>query len=296
VFDVSADTVQYWLSQAGEQMEAISGYLIHHLHLTQVQVDELWSLLGQRDELAPQQRNTRWIWSAFEPESKLWLGFLIADRSLQAAQVFIHQVSQLLAPGCVPLFLSDRFKPYVVALLTHFGHWVQMPSESGRRRLPRWMPLPELTYAQVVKRRIKRRLVHVSHKLVYGSKESVTEQIKQSIGKMINTSFVERMNLTLRHHVPALARRTIQLAKTALGLEQQLSLIGAYYNFCLPHSSLRQPLPTPIPTKGSGSAKLWQPTTPAMAAGITDRVWRMEELLRFRPPPWRQPMPQRQAA
>ena len=55
-------------------------------------------------------------------------------------------------------------------------------------------------------------------------KECVKERIKQTIGNVINTSFVERMNLTLRHHVPALARRTIQIAKTALGLEQQLSV------------------------------------------------------------------------
>ncbi len=113
---------------------------------------------------------------------------------------------------------------------------------------------------------------------------------------MINTSFVEHMNLTLRHHVPALAQRTIQIAKTALGLEQQLSLTGAYYNFCLPHSSLRQPLPTLIPTKGNGSSKLWEPRAPAMAADITDRVWKMEELLMFRAPPWHQPMPERRAA
>ena len=113
---------------------------------------------------------------------------------------------------------------------------------------------------------------------------------------MINTSFVERMNLTLRHHVPALARRTIQIAKTATGLEQQLSVAGTNYNFCLPHSSLRQPLPMPIPTKGSGSPKLWEPQTPAMAAGITDHVWTMEELLLFRAPPWHQPMPKKIAA
>ncbi len=120
------------------------------------------------------------------------------------------------------------------------------------------------------------------------------ERIKQSIGNVINTSFVERMNLTLRHHVPALARRTIKIAKTALGLEQQLLLAGAYYNFCLPHSSLRQPLP--IPTRGSGSPKLWEQRTPAMAAGITDRILTMEELLMFRAPPYYQPMPQRRAA
>ena len=147
------------------------------------------------------------------------------------------------------------------------------------------MPLPDLIYAQVVKRRIRRRLVHVSHKVIYGSKESVKERIKQTIGSMTNTSFVERMNLTVRHHVPALARRTIQIARTALRLEQQLSLTGAYYNFCLPHSSLRQPLPIPVPTKGSGSPKLWEQQTPGMAAVITDHVWTMEEFLLFRAPP-----------
>jgi len=296
VFDVDADTVQDWLSQAAEHMEAISRYLIHDLHLTQVQVDELWSLLGERDELTPQKRNTRWIWSATDPESKLWLGFLIADRSLEVAQVFIHQVSQLLAPDCVPLFLSDRYKPYATAILTHFGHWVQRFSERGRRLPLRWMPLPGLAYAQVVKRRVRKRLVSVKYKVVYGSKEGVRNRIRQTIGNVINTSFVERMNLTLRHHVPALARRTIQIAKTVLGLEQQLSLTGAYYNFCLPHSSLRLPLPMPIHTKGNGSPKLWEPRTPAMAAGITDHVWHMEELLLFRAPPWHQPMPQSQAA
>jgi IS1 family transposase len=87
-------------------------------------VDELWTLLGERDELG--QRNTRWIWSAIDSESKLWLGFLIGDRSLESAQVFIHHLYQLLAVGCVPLFLSDRWNPYAVALLTHFGHLVQV--------------------------------------------------------------------------------------------------------------------------------------------------------------------------
>jgi len=52
----------------------------------------------------------------------------------------------------------------------------------------------------------------------------------------------------------------------------------------------------PIPTKGNGSPKLWEPQTPAMAAGLTDHIWTMEELLLFRAPPWRQPMPERQAA
>jgi hypothetical protein len=62
-----------------------------------------------------------------------------------------------------------------------------------------------------------------------------------------------------------------------------------YYNFCLPHASLRQPLPVPKPTHGTGSARLWQPRTPAMAAGLTDHVWTLKEVLCYRVPPWSQP-------
>ena len=60
-------------------------------------------------------------------------------------------------------------------------------------------------------------------------------------------------------------------------------------DFCLPHASLRVPLPQPLPTNGTGSAKQWRPQTPAMAAGLTDHVWTLREVLRFRVPPWPQP-------
>ena len=59
-----------------------------------------------------------------------------------------------------------------------------------------------------------------------------------------------------------------------------------YYHFVVPHRSLRQRLPHSLPTKGrNGSRKKWKPVTPAMAAGLTDRVWTMDELLSFRVPP-----------
>src|SRR5262249_20420019 len=60
-------------------------------------------------------------------------------------------------------------------------------------------------------------------------------------------------------------------------------------DFCLPHTSLRQPLSQPLPTNGSGSAKQWRPCTPAMAAGLTEHVWTLREVLRYRVPPWPQP-------
>ena len=199
----------------------------------------------------------------------------------------MHRVSELLEEGCVPLFLSDGYKPYAIALLTHFGHWVSQVSESGRKLRDRWCPLPQLTYAQVVKRRRRKRLVSVTRRVVYGTLEAVQAKLMASVGKVINTAFIERLNLMLRQRVPALARRTLAVAKNEVGLQQELNLTRGYYNFVVPHGSLRQRLP-----ESNDSAKVWQQRTPAMAAGITDHLWTMEQLLRFRAPPWRQTISQ----
>jgi hypothetical protein len=150
------------------------------------------------------------------------------------------------------------------------------------------MPLPELLYAQVVKTYRRRRLVRVSHRVIFGTLEGV-KHVLASQGWHINTAFIERVNLTIRQHVAAVGRRVITLCKHEVGLRQQLALYHVYYNFCLPHASLRQPLPQPLPTNGSGSARRWRPLTPAMTAGLTDHVWSLREVLLFRVPPWPQP-------
>ena len=77
-------------------------------------------------------------------------------------------------------------------------------------------------------------------------------------------------------------------AKTELGLNLKLNLTRSYYNFCLPHRSLRAPLAESIPTRENGSFKKWQQRTPAMAAGVTEHIWSMKELLMFRVPPFEQ--------
>jgi hypothetical protein len=222
--------------------------------------------------------------------SKLLLAIDVGDRTLAMAQRVVHQVAQVLAPGCVPLFLTDGFKEYRTALLAHFGHWVQLPRRqaAGPAPKPRWMPLPALLYAQVVKQYRRRRVVHVRHRVVFGTLARVN-QVLAATGWQINTAFIERVNLTIRQHVAAVGRRVMTLCKGEDGLRHQLALYQTYYNFCLPHASLRQPLPQPEPTKGSGSAKRWRLRTPAMAAGVTDHVWTLREVLLFRVPPWPQP-------
>jgi hypothetical protein len=111
--------------------------------------------------------------------------------------------------------------------------------------------------------------------------------VKRSALSRSATSFVERLNLSLRQRVAAIGRRSATSCKSEAGLGQPLALFQAYYNFVLPHTSLRLSLPEPI--DGTGSVKLWQPRTPAMAAGLTDHMWSLREVLLFRVPPWLPP-------
>jgi hypothetical protein len=89
--------------------------------------------------------------------------------------------------------------------------------------------------------------------------------------------------------VAAIGRQVNTLCQGENGLQHQLAVFHAYYNVCLPHASLRQPLLMPEPTNGTGSAKQWRPCTQAMAAGLTDHVWTFREVLLYRVPPWPQP-------
>ena len=286
IFEVDKDTVFGWLVEAASHSEAVIGYMMHNLHLSQVQMDELYALLsGMRDEEG--KRQCCWIWTAMDPFSKLLVAVAVGDRSLEMAQQLVHTVVSVLAPGVVPMFLTDQLAAYGKALLAHFGHWVEKVSEQSGRILRRWMPDEQLRYAQVKKRRRRHKIVAVTTKVVFGTKEAVRAALA-AVGHRINTAFVERLNRTLRAHVPGLGRREEGLAKTEEGLRRRLVLVMGYYNLCLPHLSLRQALSSPIPTKGNGSPKKWIPRTPAMAGGITDHVWTMDELLLFRVPPWRQ--------
>jgi hypothetical protein len=298
VFEVDPNTVLGWLVEAAEQLRAFSQYFLHDLHLTQVQLDELYAVLSalkdgtvsEAEAIERLERSPHWVWTAMAPESKLLLSIDVGERTLAMAQRVVHHVAQVLAPDCAPLFVTDGFREYLTALLTHYGQWVQPPrrQDKGPTPKPRWMPRPQLLYAQVVKTVQRRRLVQVRHRVVFGTLEA-GERILVACGWQINTAFVERLNLALRQHVAAIGRRVATLCKGEDGLRHQLSLFQTYHNFCLPHASLRQPLLQPLPTNGTGSAKQWRPCTPAMAAGVTEHVWSLREVLLFRVPPWPQP-------
>src|SRR5262249_19584868 len=207
VFEIDPNTVLGWLVEAAEQLKAFSAYFLCELPLKQVQLDELYAVLsavkdGDMNEAEAIERLSRsphWVWTAIDPESKLLLNVQVGERTLAMAQAVLHQLVQLLAPGCVPLLLSDGYPHYLTAIVTHFGHWVQPPRRQATGPVPkaRWMPLAELLYAQVVKTVRRRRLVEVKHRVVFGTKAAV-EQVLAAYGWHINTAFVERLNLSLR--------------------------------------------------------------------------------------------------
>src|SRR5215471_16029468 len=251
VFEVDPNTVLQWLVEAAEQLRAFSQHFLHDVQVRQVQLDEVFGLLSavkdgtvsEAEAIERLERSPRGVWVAMDPESTLVLTIDVGNRTLALAQRVVQQVVQVVAPNCAPLFLTDGFREYLTALLTHYGQWVQPPRRRahGPAPKPRWMPRPQLLYAQVVKTVRRRRLVRVRPRVVFGTLEAVNA-VLAPLGCQINTAFIERLNLSMRQHVAAVGRRVTTLCKGEDGLRQQLALYHAYYNFCLPHVSIRQPV------------------------------------------------------
>ena len=298
VFEVDPNTVLHWLVEAAEQLRAFSSYFLCDLHVEQLQLDELYAVLralkageiSDDEAMKRLERSPSWVWTAMDPTSKLLVVVDVGTRTLAMAQRVVHQLTQALAPDCVPLFVTDGLKDYATALLSHFGQWMQPERRQATGPLPkpRWMPLPALLYAQVVQSYRRRRIVGVKHRVVFGTQLAIAQALA-TCGWTINTAFVERLNLDIRQRGAAIGRRVNTLCQGEAGLRDQVALFQVYHNFVLPHASLRQPLLIPQPTNGRGSAKVGRPCTPAMAAGLTDHVWSLKEVLLYRVPPWPQP-------
>jgi hypothetical protein len=103
VFGVDPNTVLAWLMEAAEHLKVFSRHCIHDLHVSQIQMDELFALLsavkdGEVSEAEALQRLSRsphWVWVALDPVTKLLLTIDIGDRTLAMAQSFVHQVVQM---------------------------------------------------------------------------------------------------------------------------------------------------------------------------------------------------------
>jgi IS1 family transposase len=290
IVQIDKDTACDWLHRAACHCRLVMLSLWQELAVLECQLDELWSFVHTKEgnlETAKRVCETygdAWIWVAFAPVWRLVLAFVVGKRTQQSANLLLERVVAV-TNSAIPFFTSDQLAEYPHALLHVYGQ-SYLPSRQGDRGRfphPRTRPHPDLLYAQVVKERERGQVVSVSTKVVFGDPKRL-EACLQSLptSQTINTSFIERENLTLRQHNRRLTRKTNGFSKELSWLEKQLWLSLAYYHLVLPHQSLRKELPTPEPTRGTGSERRWQLVTPAMAAGMTNHIWTTEELLAHR--------------
>ena len=132
LFDFEPETIALWLALAANHFEALSAYLSQNLEREQVQLDDLYvklRLVQSRD-----RTSVRWLYNTIDPVSKYWLTFRLDERGPGTVQQLIQQ----LAPGVIPLFLSDGERSFETSLPSHYGQWGQVADSRGQSRR-RWL-------------------------------------------------------------------------------------------------------------------------------------------------------------
>lgn len=204
--------------------------------------------------------------------------YLSHERSEGEATAFLAAFKARTA-GHAPLFTSDKLPAYVAALIANYSTPEPPPAQRGRgrpRQSPRRVLDTALLYAQVDKRREQGRVGEVRRRILFGARDIITKVLG---GQQINTAYVERDNLTSRQTNGRLVRKTLSHSKKSSFLRRHLALEDAVFNFVRPHQALRIAVSQPTP------GRKWQQRSPAMAAGLTDHIWSLEELLAYRVPP-----------
>jgi hypothetical protein len=187
-------------------------------------------------------------------------------------------------PFCLPLFTSHGLNVYFYALTAHFGQWLAL-GRRGRNVL-QWQVEAGLIYGQVKKSYRRRKLVRVSQVMRLGT-EAALKVALQGLGLTgrLNTAIIPRVNLTIRHGIAALARRTWATAQQSPHLLAHLEWWRAYYHFVRPHASLRVVLVQPRERGGKLLAQRYRQCTEALAAGRTSRRRTVQEVLCYPLPP-----------
>ena len=241
----SKNTITKLLIDAGKVLGAFQSEVFVNLKAERVQVDEIWSFTYAKQKnvtkakAAPQGAGDTWTWTAIDADSKLVMSWLVGGRDGGYAMAFMDDLKSRLT-NRVQL-TSDGHRAYLEAVEDAFG--------------------ADVDYAQLVKIYGKS---PESAKGRYSPAECTGIKKNRIEGDPdeahVSTSYVERQNLTMRMHMRRFTRLTNGFSKKVENHAHSVALHFMYYNFVRQHKSLGG-------------------ITPAMAAGVTDKLWEMSDVV-----------------
>ena len=216
--------------------------------------------------------------TAMEPGTRLWISHHEGHRTTDdATELFEDIEKKRNSDSEIPLFISDDWDAFEEGLLEVYGKVEQPPYKGiGRKPNPVLVPGEDLKYAQVCKKREKEGVVGMVKRVVFGNLEKIWAILGADSNGNISTSYIERLNLTIRNSLARFIRKTMNFSKKKRIHSKYVDFVQAWYNFVKPHISLRIPV-----TDGK---RKWKQRTPMMAKVLTDHIWTLDELLMVRVP------------
>ena len=247
--DTAKGTVTRLLASVGAACAEYQARHLRNLTCQTIQCDEIWSFCYAKQKNVPEEKQGRlgygdvWTWTAIDADTKLVPSWLVGLRNAGYAFKFIRDLQSRLA-NRVQL-TTDGHKVYLQVIEDVFG--------------------ADIDYAMLVKLYGQ----ETEHETRYSPAKCIAAEPHIINGNpdptKISTSFAERQNLTMRMSMRRFTRLTNAFSKKIENLEHAIALHFMYYNFARPHKTLANPYPR----------------TPGMAAGISDHIWTVDEIVRL---------------
>jgi IS1 family transposase len=237
-----------------------------HIDLKHVQADEI-RVKGKGRIV--------WMALAIMVPTRLWIAGTVSEtRDSKLTDGLMQQVRRCCKTLSQLLVCTDGFAAYPNSIRRAFREKVKKTAGRGRCCLEVWK---DLHIGTVIKRTVQMHLKEVLREMSQGNLEQALKILQSSKGgTMLNTSFIERLNGTMRERLAALTRKCRHTTANIPTFHTGMYLVGCTYNFCWPHHELSKSL-----SKGG----FGRPYTPAMATGLTDHVWSIIELLSYKMAP-----------
>jgi IS1 family transposase len=247
--DTAKGTVTRLLASVGAACVKYQDARLIDLPCSNIQCDEIWSFCYAKQKNVPENKQGQygygdvWTWVALDADTKLAATWLVGLRNVECATHFINDLKDRLANRIQ--LTTDGHRVYINAVDNAFGSEIDY---GMLNKLYGQDPEPEKRYSPA-------KCIGAEKQIIQGNPDT----------KLISTSYVERQNLTMRMSMRRFTRLTNGFSKKIENLEHAVALHFMYYNFARPHKTLANPYPR----------------TPAMAAGVSDHIWTVEEIVRL---------------